>query len=382
MAWIKAQASDYKDCLEQVKDFCIKATAAGAVTPGGGNTGDGTVYGASATANSVAETWTLTCTTGGTNGTAIFSVSGSVSGAQASATAGVPYSIDEVSFIITAGAVDFVSSDSFTFAIASSTAEWVVDRWDTDYDGSGGYELIMHGIGDTSDEIYVGYNTKTDSSTYWNWLITGLTGYVDANPMPTQPGYYPYYDCMNNAPFYFYCIMTSRHVKVIANVDASYDCSSYVGFLLPHATPSQWDYPMFCGGSTDDANQVINGTEDDHTCYWSAYSDEWSGAVLDISTWREINRFSPRHYGKFEQWRPGAIDNEMRLYPAVPIHEASNNVYGTLEGVYYPTPYVPSGGLLTTGDVVITDDVTALCFKDVHRAGAGNVIAMDLMGDV
>lgn len=382
MAWIKAQASDYKDCLERVKNFCTKETAAGVGTPGGGNTGDGTVYGASATADSVAETWTLTCTTGGTNGTAIFSVSGSVSGAQAAATAGVPYSIDEVSFTITAGDVDFVTSDSFTFSIASSTAEWVVDRWDTDYDGSGGYELIMHGIGDTSDEIYVGYNTKTNSSTYWNWLITGLTGYVAANPMTSQPGYFPYYDCMNNAPFNFYCIMTSRHVKVIANVDASYDCSSYVGFMLPHATPSQWDYPMFCGGSTDISTTTIDSISDNHTCYWNAFSDEFSGAVLDISLWREIRRFIPRHYGSFTNWRPNAVTDETPLYPAVPIEDVSKNTYGTLEGVYYPAPYVSGGGLLTTGDVIITDDVTALCFKDVFRAGVGNVIAMDLMGDI
>lgn len=380
MAWIIATASNYKDCLERVKDFCIKETAAGAITPGGGNTGNGTVYGASATADSVAETWTLTCTTGGGNEVAVFSVSGSVSGAQADATAGVPYSIDEVSFIITAGSVDFVSSDSFTFTVASSTAEWVVDRWDTDYDGSGGYELIMHGIGSGSDEIYIGYNTKTNSSTYWNWLVTGLTGYIGANTMANQPGYFPYYDCMNNVSFTFVCIMTSRHVKVIPYA-ASVQGGSYIGWMLPHATPSQWSYPMYCGGSTDDVSQLIGTYEDDHTCYWAAYSNEFSGAVLDISLWREINKFSPRHYGSFTTWRPDLITDEMYLYPAVPIHEDSDNVYGTLEGVYWPTQYATGTGLLTAGDVIITDDVTALCFQDVNRSAAGDLIAMDLMGD-
>lgn len=376
MAWMIGTASDYKDCLDQVRQFTQKAFAAGAITPGGGNTGDGVIYGASASHNSVSETWTITATSA-TN----FTVSGSVSGAQVDATVGTPYSIDEVSFIINDGDAAFVATDSFTFPVAGSTAEWVQDRWDTDYDGSGGYELIQHGIGGGSDEVYVGYNTKTDASTYWNWLITGLTGYVPANDMINQPGYFPYYDCLNNSSsFPFTCIFTSRHIKVMPIIGAVYG-GTYAGWILPHATPSQWDYPMFCGGSSDDVGQLLGGTEDEHTLYWNAFSDEKSGAVLDISVWNEINTFNPRHYGDFANFRP-TQDDLMLLYPAVPIHEASNNVYGALEGVYYPTPFIPSTGLLTEGDVISTADATALCFRDITRAGAGNIIAMDLMGDL
>jgi hypothetical protein len=287
MSWMTMEATDYKDCLDQVRQFTQKEFKVGAVTPGGGNTGDGVVYGASATHNSVAETWTLTATSA-TN----FTVSGSVSGAQAAATVGTPYSIDEVSFIINDGDASFVSSDSFTFAASASTAEWVQDRWDTNYDGSGGYELIQHGIGGGSDEIYVGYNTKTDDSTYWNWLATGLTGFNTLNTMVDQPGYFPYYDCMNNASFDFTCIFTARHIKVIPTAVTGEQGSSYEGWLLPHATPSQWVSPMFGGGSTDDEAQVVGGTESDHTCYWNALSNEKSGAVLDASVWNEINRFT------------------------------------------------------------------------------------------
>jgi hypothetical protein len=72
----------------------------------------------------------------------------------------------------------------------------------------------------------------------------------------------------------------------------------------------------------------------------------------------------------------------MVLYPAVPIHEGSNNVYGTLEGVYYPTPNIPGGGVISSGDVIITDSVVGLVFKDVTRDTTGDHIAMDLLGDV
>ena len=130
MAWTKRTVTNHQDFLDTLRQFTQKEFAAGTVTPGT-NTGDGDLYNPSASENSVAETWTITCTTAGGNDVAVFSVSGSASGAQVSATAGVPYSIDEVSFIIIAGTVDFAVSDSFSFAVASSTAEWVQDRWGT-----------------------------------------------------------------------------------------------------------------------------------------------------------------------------------------------------------------------------------------------------------
>lgn len=380
MAWTRRLASDYKDALSQLRDFTQKEFGAGAVTQNVGSFGR--VYGASASENSVAETWTIKCTTLGGDGTAIFSVnSPSETGTYDDATSGEPYSQAKVSFIITAGTTDFAVNDEFEFDISASTAEWIEDRFDVDYDGSGGYELIQHGTGGSGYDIFVGYNTKTDDSTYWNWLVTGLTGYVSGNDMTNQPGYHPYYDCMNNlASFDFYIIHTSRHIKVIPLIGAVFG-GSYIGFMLPHATPSQWTYPMFCGGSTDDAAQLLGGTEDDHTLYWAAYSDEKSGAVLDMSVWNEINRFSPWSYGDFKNWRP-TLAGEMVLYPAVPIHEESNNVYGTLEGVYYPTPYVPGTGLLTDLDIIVTTDVVAITFRDITRPGAGTLVAMDLMGDV
>jgi len=114
MAWKKGTATNYLDFIDKIESFCIKKSYV-ANLAAGSNTGTGTVYGASATDNSVEETWTLICTTPGGNGTAIFSVTGSVSGAKATATCGVPYSIAETSFTILNGTVNYAISDSFTF---------------------------------------------------------------------------------------------------------------------------------------------------------------------------------------------------------------------------------------------------------------------------
>ena len=55
---------------------------------------------------------------------------------------------------------------------------------------------------------------------------------------------------------------------------------------------------------------------------------------------------------------------------------------GSWRGYTTPSPYTPAPGLLSAGDIIVTPDVVALCYKDVNRTTAGNLIAMDLMGDV
>lgn len=372
MAWTKRTASDFKDCLSQINDFATKAWGAGSVTAGT-NTGDGIVYGASASENSVAETWTLTCTTGGGDGTAVFSVSGSVSGAQSSSTSGDPYSIDEVSFIILAGDTDWSVSDSFTFNTAAIAAEWSTEE--SDLVSSQQY-IILNGIGGGSDEIFAGFRTQSDDSTYFNIEISGFSGYVSGNAYDAQPGFSSYYACMSSVSFEFYLIMTARHIKIIPIIGTIYG-AGYTGWFLPTATASQYSYPQYIGGSTDDASQLVGGTEDDHTCYWRGYSAEYSGAVNDGSQWREINKFIPSSYGVFENWFAD-LDGNRRLYPAVILDETQSELYGTIEGVYY----VPNGDSALTAEDVINDGSKGyICFQDTFRTGTLNVAAFDLMGD-
>jgi hypothetical protein len=384
MAWTLRNATNYLDLLNQVRQFTQKAFSAGAVTAGGGNTGDGTVYGASASENSVAETWTITCTTGGGNGTAVFSVSGSVSGAQASATAGIPYSINETSFAIISGDTDFVATDSFTYSIAASTAKWVQDRWNTDWDGSGGYELIQHGTGSGTDEIYVGYQSRSDYSTYYNLSGAGMTGYVSGNDYNLQPGFQESFTLLNNSTIPFYCIFDGYHIKIASVFTTTNSGGSYLGWNEPYASPSQWTYPMFVGGSYNSAAGLIGDTSSNHTQYWA--DSPINAYVFDATVVRSGIKIYPRDYSQFTSWRAG-IEGNMRLYPATPVHEGSTNVFGPLRGVYWPTPYTPSDAVLGEGDIVFGTPVggvdVAVCvtLRDVFRTGAGNIGALELLGD-
>jgi hypothetical protein len=75
-------------------------------------TGNGTMERYSAWHNAPLETWTITATSA-TN----FTVTGSISGAQAAATVGTPYSNSIIDFEIVAGGTAFVSGDEFIYVI-------------------------------------------------------------------------------------------------------------------------------------------------------------------------------------------------------------------------------------------------------------------------
>jgi len=95
--------------------------------------GDGTLNDLDAKAGAVTETWTISCTAAATNG-GTFSVSGSVSGAQADATVGTPYDNGFLRFVINDGATDFQVGDQWTVdaaagALAGSTDQWTALRW-------------------------------------------------------------------------------------------------------------------------------------------------------------------------------------------------------------------------------------------------------------
>lgn len=89
----------------------------GAITQTG--TGNGKLTNFRALSDAVAETWTLTATSGGP--TAAFSVTGSVSGAQAAAAVGTAYSVPGlVAFKLLDGTVDFIVGDQFQVTVAAN----------------------------------------------------------------------------------------------------------------------------------------------------------------------------------------------------------------------------------------------------------------------
>ncbi len=127
-------ANDHKDLMNRVRQFI---TGYGTFpTPGFAGVGDGTISDVNSPPPYLSETGTITCNLGGGTGVATFTVSGSVSGAQADATVGEFYETAGklFEFLIKDGPIDFVIADVFTViitegAMITATQEWAQDRW-------------------------------------------------------------------------------------------------------------------------------------------------------------------------------------------------------------------------------------------------------------
>lgn len=118
MSFQIATATSFADLAQRLVTFLTATGHAHGKTFTGTGTGDLTTY--NGTATSVAETWTLTATSA-TN----FTVSGSVSGAQAAATVGTPYTTARLAFTITAGGTPYIAGDIWRI---NTSPPWTLTR--------------------------------------------------------------------------------------------------------------------------------------------------------------------------------------------------------------------------------------------------------------
>lgn len=377
MAWVKSTATSHEEALEHLHDFITKTTKAG--TPAAGaNTGNGTVYGQSSTASSVAETITLTCTTGGAS--AVFSVTGSVSGALPSANINTLYSESVISFFIAGGSVDFVVSDSFTIAVTNETAVWTAERYDNT-PGSD-YELIASSAGyTTTDDIYVGLQTY-DTGSLYGFRVNGFSGYNAGAPFLEQPGAvagdaYPwdhhFVPTTDSALTYWFFMSPNRIMGTFLS-GAVYS-SFYTGWLVPYASPSQWNYPM-CVGSCSYTQRAYTDTDADHATFWNSPTgaDSATISILDSTSWKPLNQDSLA--GGPWPWRGGDIENlpvyiagNVPTFPSMAIvyQAGAAGVYGEFEGV---RAHSTLSGTITTEDTLSSSDYGAgIVLQDTFKAG-------------
>lgn len=228
-----------------------KATLSNATYSG---TGNGTIDDLDGGIAAPTETWTITIKVV----TSTFTVSGSVSGAQADGTVGTPYTTSGdpktslINFLITAGGTAFVSGDQFTVDAAVTTTpaadRWVLDRWLPSGDLSDVDDaLIWHGLGDATQAIHAGIRLHEDAgSSIWNWILRGYTGFSLDDDFENQPG-------INTSDFFmslwdnditYWITSNARRYIVVAKVSTRY-FNCYQGLFLPFGSPNEYPYPYF-----------------------------------------------------------------------------------------------------------------------------------------
>lgn len=370
-------ATDYLDLLDRVRRFAVGYGVAG--TPAFTGTGDGTMTGVDTHPATITETWTITVTDATTPGSEVWSVSGSVSGAQASATTGVPYDNGLLAFTITAGGVNFAASDQFTVAttqgdLSAAGTPWIEDEWD------GSTQLIMHAPGLGGGEaIYCGLRAfESVASDYYNWELRGYTGYNSGLAFGGHPGASPasYVHLWQSAIPYWLTVNGQRLV-LVAKISTVYE-TLYAGKINPYGTPGQYPYPLFVAGTSNDSTLRWSSTSSLHASLQQPSTGS-AHLLQPNAAWLNLVNIS----GSVLQWAaylaPNApnnirdnIDGSYTLIPYT-LAKASpeTDLFGELDGV----AWVSGFGQASEDTITIGAD-TWLVVQNVFRTGAANYMAI------
>ena len=291
-----------------------------------------------------------------------------------------------------------------------SSQAWTIDRWDTDFDGNGNYEIIAHGPGSSgADEIYTGIQTYFDAGDdYYNWKMFGMTGFAAGQIAELQPG------CTQgnwpsmllwNDPIDYWFLGNGRRIVVITKTSTSYDMM-YLGFALPYGLPNQFPYPLVVGGSfcgsglphyssvttahRGFANPFANAAEICTADPNHAYLDGATLKVLQGTGWIKIFNVSTitsfqrtnvvwpyicsmeayagsdeMPYNIFMSALRENIDGSYPIFPlTVMIENPNNHIYGELQGCFA----VPGFGGLAAEDTLTVNGDTYIAFPIVPNA--------------
>jgi hypothetical protein len=164
--------------------------------PDGSNVGDGDLSGlAKMPFVTVNQDWTITCTTGGADGVAQFSVVGSVSGSIGPATSGTEFEHagSGIKFTIRRGTVDWVIGDIFTFSL-KKCPEWEgLNAGKVIWSILTGYEWDSDTQEDFADLVFDFDHTQSDSNTDLDYesFATAISA-IDAIGVFDLKGFAPY----------------------------------------------------------------------------------------------------------------------------------------------------------------------------------------------
>ena len=402
-----AQQDGYIALLRALVHFAGGKATPGTVTYAG--TGNGTIDDIDGGVDAPTETWTVTFSDA-TN----FSVSGSVSGAQAAGTVDNNYTTTGnpltslISFRINSGGTAFQNGDAFTIpvtvgALASDGNQWILDRWSPFTTAGNGFNaiddqtsigttgsLIWHGQGNGSEAFYAGISlTETPASQIWNLVHRMYTGFSasanwDIGVDPTDEQFTALWD--NDMDYWF--VVNARRYVVAAVVSTTMH-AFYQGCILPFASPAEWPYPVaqFCEKQDEEAYNSTATSFGQGICNAQIgnqqlrdTSGNWLEATT-ITTWP----FDTGSADGADQWWGGQLENmpsgDNQLVPITSVLNGAStiaplttmDVYGTLQGCFAVT------GFNITPQTVLSIGGTAyLVVNNIFRLDRNDFWALEL----
>lgn len=256
----------------------------------------------------------------------------------------------------------------------ASANGWTVLRYD---DTVANRKLILKGAGlSGEEEIFVGFRTYQDANAdYYNLLVGVFTGYVAGNSFDTQPGARLSGVPAHNQRIDYWLTLNGQRIVLAMKVGTPVYESAYVGKCLPYGRPSQYPYPVVCGGMLTGA-AATRFSDTSHSGYFKG--NKANMALRSNDAWLQ-----PYCYPWGNTYIAGSgtssTNTNLRdtggIYHLLPIelHDNTANLWGALDGIFYI-----SGFDNAVENTLSIDGVTYVVIQDVARTGHTDYYAMRL----
>ena len=251
------------------------------------------------------------------------------------------------------------------------------------YDTSGtNHELIMKAPGLTGlEEIYWGIRTYHDvGADYYNLLVGMFTGYLSGNTFDTQPGAVLSGVPAHNQRIDYWLTLNGQRIVCAMKVGTPVYEHFYLGKFLPYSRPSQYPYPVVCGGMLTGA-AATRFSETTHDFYLRG--NHARGKMRTPAGWIDMHCYpwgnlfiaGASSSSTSLQLRYTGDDAGAHEYPLLPVelHDNASNLYGQLDGIHYISGFNNAvENTLTIGG----DDYVVM--QSVNRTGHTDYYAMRL----
>jgi hypothetical protein len=253
----------------------------------------------------------------------------------------------------------------------ASANGWQVLRYVTNVENR---ELILKGTGlSGTEEIFVGFRTYQDASAdYYNLVAAVFTGYVASNTFDTQPGAYLSGVPAHNNRIDYWLTLNGQRIALAMKVGTPVYESAYVGKILPYGRPSQYPYPVACGGML----QGATATRFSDASHSMPYKGNRSNFGLRTNDgWKQPYTYPWQNVQIASQYV--SQDYQLRdtgnSYPLLPIelNDNTSNLWGALDGIHYI-----SGFNNAVENTFALGGVTYVVMQDVARTAHIDYYAM------
>lgn len=243
--------------------------------------------------------------------------------------------------------------------VAVASGYWEVMRYD---DTIANRQLILKGEGYTgTEEIYIGVRTYQNAGAdYYNLCVATFTGYVPSNTFDTQPGVRLSGVPAHNQRIDYWLTVNQQRIACCMKVGTPVYEHFYIGKFFPYARPSQFPYPIVCGG-------MLNGaaaTRFSDTAHSMPYRGSRSNFAMRFNTGVYLlpstNPWDNSHLAGSTQLRD--TNNSYPLFPV--LLSDSNGVYGELDGIRYISGFNNVVESTCGPDWVVLQDVARTGFTD------------------